>query len=241
MAKQAPESEGLRLNRFLASCGLGSRRKCEAFIAEGKVEINGAVITELATRVFPGDHVRFEGRRLTPEKEITLLMNKPKGYLCTRGDPEGRKTIYELLPHKFQSLNYVGRLDHASEGLIVLTNSGDLNVRLTHPRHQVEKEYLVVLDRTFEPGHIPKLMAGIHLAEGLAKAKSVRPVSRRRLSVVLTQGYNRQVRRMFAKLGYKVKDLERVRIGNLTAPDLSTGDFCVLNHREIQRATGEES
>ena len=176
----ASDPEGVRLNRFLASCGYGSRRKCEAFITEGRVEVNGEVAVDLATRVSPADHVRVDGKIVRPEQELTLLLNKPRGYLTTRDDPEERKTIYDLLPRKFRNLSYVGRLDQESQGLLLLTNSGSLNEALTHPRHRIEKEYLVALDRAFDPELIPRLTEGIHLAEGLARAESVRPLSRRR-------------------------------------------------------------
>ena len=236
MTRSSSPGSGVRLNRFLASCGLGSRRKCETLISEGRIEINGKVVLELATRVLPDDYVRCDGRVVRPEKEITILLNKPKGYLCTRDDPGERKTIYELLPPKFRSLSYVGRLDFETHGLLLLTNSGSLNETLTHPRHEVEKEYFVTLNRPFDPEHTKRLLEGVYLAEGLAKADSVQFSTRKRVTVVLSQGYNRQVRRMFAKLDYKVRNLERVRIGKLTAPDLSTGDFRVLNDREIRLA-----
>jgi len=229
--------QGIRLNRFLASCGFGSRRNCETLITEGRVQVNGEVITSFGVRVQPDDHVRVDGRIARPENEITILLNKPKGYLCTKHDPDGRKTIYELLPAKFGNLNYVGRLDRQSQGLILLTNSGELNQQLTHPSHQVEKEYLVGLNRAFNtPVEAPKLIEGIPLHEGLAKAKSVTSLGARRVSVILTQGYNRQIRRMFAKLEFKVKSLERVRIGSLTAPELSTGDYRVVGKRELDLA-----
>lgn len=227
----------VRLNKFLASCGVGSRRGCEAFIREGRVEINGEITLALSARVGPNDHVRFDGKLLRSQNDLTIVLNKPKGYLCTRNDPQGRKTIYELLPRKFSSLNYVGRLDLDSCGLLLLTSSGELTEQLTHPRFHVEKEYEVQLDRSFDGEKTERLLEGIHLSEGLAKAESVTFDSRRRLRVVLTQGYNRQIRRMFSKLNYKVKRLERVRIGKLTMPVLSTGDFQVLNHREIEAAS----
>jgi 23S rRNA pseudouridine2605 synthase len=236
MSRSTPPEAGVRLNRFLASCGLGSRRKCEDLIREGHIEINGRVVIDLATRVQPDDYVRFDGKVVRPENEITILLNKPKGLLCTKDDPEGRKTIYSLLPTKFRTLSYVGRLDSASYGLLLMTNSGDLNEKLTHPRHEVEKEYHVTLNRGFDPGQTDQLLEGIRLSEGLAKAESVNFFSRKRLSIVLTQGYNRQIRRMFAKLEYKVRELERIRIGSLTAPDLSTGAFRVLNARDIEAA-----
>ena len=227
----------VRLNKFLASCGIGSRRGCETFIREGRVEINGEITLDLSVRVGPNDHVRFDGKLLRSQNDLTIVLNKPKGYLCTRNDPQGRKTIYELLPRKFSSLNYVGRLDLDSCGLLLLTSSGELTEKLTHPRFHVEKEYEVQLDRSFDGEKTERLLEGIHLSEGLAKAESVSFDSRRRLRVVLTQGYNRQIRRMFSKLNYKVKRLERVRIGKLTMPILSTGDFQVLNHREIEAAS----
>ncbi len=234
MSRSSSPESGVRLNKFLASCGLGSRRKCEEFIREGRVEINGDVVLDLATKVLPDDYVRFDGRVVRAEKEITILLNKPKGYLCTADDPEGRKTIYELLPPKFRSLAYVGRLDLESHGLLLLTNSGELNETLTHPRHEVEKEYIVTINRAFEPEHTDRMLEGIRLAEGLAKADSMHFYTRKRIGLVLSQGYNRQIRRMFAKLEYKVRDLERVRIGSLTASDLSTGDFRVLNSKDLQ-------
>lgn len=228
---------GVRLNRFLASCGVASRRSSEEFIRQGRVEINGTIVTDLSARVAPGDHVRFDGKLLREQSPLTVILNKPVGYLCTRDDPEGRKTIYDLLPSKFSSLNYIGRLDFNSSGLLLLTTSGDLTERLTHPRYHVEKEYLVQLDRPLEGDATEKLLSGIHLAEGLAKAESVQFETRRRARVVLTQGYNRQIRRMFSKLGCKVKRLERVRIGQLTIPSLSTGEYRVLSPKEIELAS----
>ncbi|MCB1232552.1 MAG: rRNA pseudouridine synthase [Verrucomicrobiae bacterium] len=234
MSRSSSPESGVRLNKFLASCGLGSRRKCEELIREGRIEINGKVVLDLSTKVQPDDYVRFDGRVVRAEKEITILLNKPKGYLCTADDPEGRKTIYDLLPGKFRSLAYVGRLDLESHGLLLLTNSGELNETLTHPRHEVEKEYVVTINRAFEPEHTDRMLEGIRLAEGLAKADSMHFFTRKRIGIVLSQGYNRQIRRMFAKLDYKVRELERVRIGSFTAADLSTGDHRVLNAKEIE-------
>ncbi|MEQ1841577.1 MAG: pseudouridine synthase [Verrucomicrobiales bacterium] len=228
-----PADKGVRLNRYLASCGVSSRRACDDLIREGHVEINGKIITDLSSRVLPGDHVKFDGKIIREQSPLTLVLNKPRKFICTKDDPQGRETIFELLPKKFSALNYVGRLDYESSGLILMTSSGDLIEKLTHPRFHVEKEYAVHLDHPFDPELTPKLLEGIHLAEGLAKAESVKFETKRRLSMVLTQGYNRQIRRMFSKLGYKVKSLERVRIGQLTMPALSTGEYHILNHREI--------
>tara|TARA_R110000850_G_scaffold64695_27_gene145105 strand:- start:100 stop:819 length:720 start_codon:yes stop_codon:yes gene_type:complete len=231
------EEKGVRLNKFLASCGVSSRRGCEEFIRGGHVEVNGDIVLDLSTRVRPSDHVKFDGKLLRTQGDLSLVLNKPKGYLCTRNDPQGRKTIYELLPGKFSNLNYVGRLDLESCGLILLTSSGELTEQLTHPRFHVEKEYMVQLERPFDSELTPKLLEGIHLSEGLAKAQAVSFDSRRRVRVVLTQGYNRQIRRMFSKLGYKVRQLERVRIGQLVMPVLSTGEYHILNHKELELAS----
>ena len=231
-----PADKGVRLNRFLASCGIGSRRACDELITQGRVEINGEIVIDLSSRVLPSDHVKFDGKLLREQSPLTLVLNKPRKFICTKDDPEGRPTIYELLPKKFSKLIYVGRLDYESSGLILMTSSGELTERLTHPRFHVEKEYAVHLDRPFDPDLTHKLLEGLHFTEGLAKAESVRFDSRRRVRVVLTQGYNRQIRRMFSKLGCKVDRLERIRIGTLTMQALSTGDYQILNHREIEAA-----
>lgn len=228
--------KGIRLNKFLASCGQGSRRGCETLIKEGRVEINGQMVLDLSSRVLPDDHVKCDGKLLQEKSPLTLVLNKPIGFLCTRDDPQGRKTIYELIPRKFSFLTYVGRLDYNSSGLILMTNSGELTEHLTHPRFHVEKEYEVTLEHPFDTEQTFKLTEGIHMTEGLAKAESVKFETRRRLRMVLTQGYNRQIRRMFSKLGYKVRKLERVRIGNLKLPALSTGEYQILNHGEIELA-----
>lgn len=230
-------SEGVRLNKFLARCGLGSRRGCETFISEGRVEINGKVVTNLGARVQPGDHVKYEGKLIREDSEITLLFNKPEGFLCTKDDPQNRRTIYEVLPSKFGKLNYIGRLDYNSSGLLLLTNSGELNEKLTHPRYHVEKEYHVMLDRVFDPKLTDRLLEGFRIEEGHAKAESVEIVGRKRVNLVLTQGFNRQIRRMFNKLDYKVRKLERFRIGSLVDYDLEVGKFRVLDSRMLKAAS----
>jgi 23S rRNA pseudouridine2605 synthase len=235
-SQSSTSGEGIRLNRFLASCGLGSRRNCEQLVTAGRVEINGKTCRNLATRVLPDDSVRFDGTLLQQARETTLLLNKPKGFLCSRGDPQSRDTIYNLLPPAFHHLPHVGRLDLDSHGLILLSNSGELSEHLSHPRHKIEKEYHVTLNQAFDHDHIERLTRGIRLEEGLAVAKSVTPLSKRRVSVVLQQGYKRQIRNMFDAIGYRVKNLERIRIGNLVAPDLGEGQWKLLGPVEIKAA-----
>ena len=232
-----PPADGVRLNKFLASCGLGSRRACEELITNGHIEINGEVIIELATRVFSTDHVKYDGKLVRAAEIMTVVLNKPRGYMCTAFDPEGRPTIYELLPRTFHSLSYVGRLDFHSQGLILLTNSGELNQQLSHPSRKMEKEYAITLDRGFDRDLTPKLLEGIRLEEGVAKAERLTFESRKRLKMVLTQGMNRQIRRMFEALDYKVKQLERIRIGSYAPIDLSTGEYRIMHRKDMELVT----
>src|SRR5262245_23517822 len=223
----------MRLNRFLASAGLGSRRACETLIREGRVSINGHFVRDLATVVQPGDDVRVAGRALPRPAPLTyILLYKPKGVISTRADERDRRTIFDLVPGHFGRLFHVGRLDKESEGLILLTNDGALSHRLTHPAHQVEKEYEVVLDRAFDPQQIPRLLRGIIIEGGRARAERIRALGPTRLSVVLRQGLKRQIRLMFLKLGYEVQRLIRTRIGALTAGQLQPGQWRVLDKRE---------
>ncbi|MBL48308.1 MAG: hypothetical protein CMP28_06090 [Roseibacillus sp.] len=225
--------EGTRLNKFLASCGAGSRRACDALIQEGGVTLNGEACTNPATRVDAGDVVRLQGKRVSPRKTTTILFKKPRGYVCSKQDELGRATIYELLPPKLQHLNHVGRLDRDSEGLLVLSNDGDLANRLTHPRNKVEKEYRVTLSTPPDNRDLKKLLEGVHTPEGRAHAKSFKRLSPRRLSLILETGLKRQIREMFTTLGYQVEKLFRVRIGRLTDPDLPIGRWRHLEAHEI--------
>jgi len=233
----------LRINRYLSSCGLGSRRACEQLVLEGRVLLNGHRLTDLAARIGRDDNVHVDGELVQPEKVVVLLLNKPKKTLCTRDDPRGRETVYHLLPERFQQLAHVGRLDRDSEGLLVLTNSGDLSHKLTHPSSKVEKEYVVHLDRDFDTRDRSAFLRGIRIEEGIAKAASLKITQPRILHIVLRQGLKRQIRLMCKSKGYMVKRLERVRIGSLTAPQLPVSRWRVLSPPEIallQRNPGPE-
>ncbi len=225
----------MRINRFLAACGLGSRRSCEKIVLDGRVRVNDKPCESLATTVAPTDIVQVDGRSVTPDEPLVVLFNKPGDCVCTRHDPEGRRTIYDVLPAGFKSLHYAGRLDRDSQGLLILTNSGEVSEKLSHPRHKIEKEYLVTLDKAFSPPHElkRKLLEGLPTPEGRASAHAVRQISPRRVLVTLQQGMKRQIRHMFAALGYRVQRLERVRIGSLAAPDLRQGKWRTLGSREI--------
>ena len=232
-------SEGVRLNKYLASCGIGSRRACDELIASGRVDVNGAPCIKLATRVTETDSVRVDGKRVFPKEEIVVIFHNPRGYVCTRSDELGRDTIYSLLPASLHALHHVGRLDTDSEGMLILTNDGDLSQQLMHPSKSVEKEYLVTSNQAFENAHLDQFLAGVFTEEGKLKAKHIERISARRIKVVLDHGAKRQIRVMFEALGYQVTKLLRVRIGNLWLGDLETGRWAVLNAKEIKMLLGE--
>jgi len=224
--------EPMRINRYLSACDCGSRRSCEHFISEGRVTLNGEIITDLATKVGQNDEVTLDGEAVQPRREITIVLNKPKKYLCTKKDPEHRPTIYHLLPQEYHHLNHVGRLDADSEGLIVLTNDGELAHSLTHPRAKIEKEYIVQIDRTFDINDRKDFLEGIRIEEGLAKVTELVVDQPRILRITLQQGLKRQIRAMLEAKKYAVKRLIRLRIGSLDTPNLKPGKWKKLGSEE---------
>jgi 23S rRNA pseudouridine2605 synthase len=230
----------MRLNRFLALAGVSSRRGAEELIRSGRISVNGKVCTELATHIATEDHVRVDSKIVKAKEFVYLLLNKPAGYVTTKSDDRSRPTIYDLLPRHLPKLAHVGRLDLESEGLLLLTNDGELTVRLTHPRYKVPKEYLVTLDREFDMSESTKVKRGVYLAEGRARFDAIYKINPRQVRVVLTQGIKRQVRRVLAALGYKVKRLERTKIGTLSDSNLKPGAFRMLKRAEIATLKGEK-
>lgn len=224
----------MRLNRFLAAAGLGSRRHCDELIAAGHVTINGKVCTNFSTQPRARDHVKVDGKLVHAAPALTIMLNKPAGFVSTRKDLHARDTVFDLLPEKFSHLFTIGRLDAQTQGLLLLTNDGELTQRLTHPRFKVEKEYEVTLDRHWDPALAPKLLRGILLDGQRAKIARLRSLSPTRLRVILRQGINRQILRMFEAVGYRIKHLLRIRIGNLRLADLPCGHWRALTQQEIQ-------
>ena len=223
----------MRLNRFLAATGIASRRNADELIAAGRVTVNGKPCTDFHFQPGPSDYVKLDGKLIHRRAPLYILLNKPRGFVCTRRDPHITDTIYDLLPSKFSSLAYVGRLDAQSEGLLLLTNDGELTQRLTHPRFKIEKEYEVVLDRAASLDLAERLRRGVVLDGKCARAKGVQQISPTHLRIVLEQGINRQIRRMLKCFGFHAKMLSRIRMGNLRLGDLPRGHWRMLTKREI--------
>ncbi len=228
----------MRLNRFLASAGLGSRRSVEALILQERVRINGRIVTDLATQVLPTDAVKVGSRLLKAERPLHAVLHKPRGYICTADDPAERTIIFSLLPPDWPRVHHVGRLDKESEGLLILTNDGDLTNHLTHPRHEVEKEYEVLLDKTFDLADRAKLMQGFRILPGYARCEHVEVLRPNHLRLVLRQGLNRQIRLMLFELGYEVERLVRVRIGSIRIQSLPPGEWRLLTQKEVESLRG---
>jgi len=233
----------VRLQKILSGAGVASRRAGEALIVEGRVSVNGEVVRELGSKADPDrDDIRVDGRRVKAAgKRWYLLLNKPRGYVCTRSDPEGRPTIMALLgPIAAREYLYpVGRLDFDSEGLLLVTNDGDLAARLTHPRHGVEREYEARVRGVPDAGALARLARGVTIEgrrTGPAEVALVREVPGRDqaiVSVVVREGRNRQVRRMCEAIGHPVVRLKRVRIGPLADATLAPGEVRELAPREV--------
>lgn len=231
--------QGERLQKVLASAGVGSRRHCEELILAGRVEVGGEVVTELGTKVDPGrEQIRVDGIRLPRPGRVYYALNKPAGVVCTSRDPSGRPRAIDLIPGRPERLFTVGRLDLFSEGLILLTNDGELANRLTHPRYGVRKTYRVLVAGHPTREVVSSLRRGMHLAEGFASACAVRIKRRDKkstvLEIVLDEGRNREIRRLLARVGHKVLRLVRIGIGPLRLGNLAAGEYRRLGREEVR-------
>ena len=232
------ERKGDRLQKVLAAAGLGSRRDCEELIVSGRVEINGETVTELGTRVEPlTQEIRVDGVSLPRPRRVHYMLNKPAGVVCTNDDPSGRIRAIDLI-RSDERLFTVGRLDRSSEGLILITNDGELANQLTHPRFGVEKRYLVRVVGSPNPVIFEKLRRGIRLAEGIARVSDIRVRKRTSrftdLEIVLQEGRNREIRRILARIGHKVVRLKRIAIGPLRLGELPIGESRTLGRDEVR-------
>ncbi len=228
----------MRIQKFLSRAGVASRRKAEAMVLDGRVRLNGTVLTELGTTVDPTvDRVEVDGTpvRLRPARWIRF--HKPAGVLCTAEDTHGRRTIYDVLPDEHRELRYVGRLDLETEGLLLLTNDGDVANWLQHPRYQVEREYEVRVQGVPSKKDIARLRAGVMLEDGLARPVRLEVSAPTEefgnLTLVMTEGRKREVRRLMYAVGFPVVTLRRVRFGPVKLGNLPSGKWEALSSHDI--------
>jgi len=232
-----------RLQKILASAGLGSRRECEELILQGRVRVNRKRVDQLPVLVDPGtDTIQVDGRAIRLERKVYYLLNKPKGVLCTQRDPAGRRRAVDLLADVPERVYPVGRLDADSQGMVLLTNDGELAAGLTHPRYGVPKTYRARVKGRMSGEVLEKLRQGIWLSEGKTQPARVSLTYRSRdhsvLDITLREGRNRQVRRMLAKLGHPVRELTRIRIGRLNLRGLGVGRYRPLRPAEVKELQG---
>lgn len=233
---QRPQSSEIRLNRFIANAGICSRREADKLIAGGEIKINNKVVTELGTKVNPGDTVKYKGKMIRPEQYVYVLLNKPKDFITTTNDPENRKTVMQLVSNACEERIYpVGRLDRNTTGLLLFTNDGDLAKKLSHPSGNVKKIYQVDLDKPITEEDFLKIKEGVVLEDGLAQVDDIEIISPDSsiLGVEIHIGRNRIVRRIFEHLGYDVIRLDRVMFAGLTKRDLSRGKWRHLKPKEV--------
>jgi 23S rRNA pseudouridine2605 synthase len=226
-----------RLNKILAHAGIGSRRRCDELIAAGRVSVEGRAVRELGAKVEPAQDIRVDDQPIRAESRVYWLVNKPRGYLCTNHDPSGRPLAVDLVPKVQERVYTVGRLDEESEGLLLLTNDGDLANHLMHPRFGVDKTYLVQVAGSPSHDDMGRLLKGVWLSDGHVRARHVKKLRKQGEStwveIVLCEGKNREIRRMLAKLGHKVMRLKRLAIGPVRIGHLRTGKARRLSPREL--------
>ena len=231
-----------RLNKFIASSGICSRRKADELIEAGKVAVNGKIITELGFQIGPKDKVVVEGKLIKPLKNEYYRFYKPAGYITTSEDEKGRKTIYDVIPPELKKLKPVGRLDKESTGLIIMTTDGELINEMTHPSIKVPKTYLVQINGKLSPEEGEKMYNGLEIETDTGEKKvayaQVLPIElgnkSSTLQVVLYQGINRQIRKMFAVLGYEVISLKRVQHGTITLEGLKKGQIKPMKPKQVK-------
>ena len=235
------DNEGIRLQKLLAQAGFGSRRKCEEIITDGRVEIDGELITELGTRVDPKrQEVRVDGSRVRVNpNHVTLALNKPKRVLSAMEDPKGRYTLRDIVGDKYERIFHMGRLDYDSEGLILMTNDGELSQHVMHPKYEVEKTYIATLEGRISGQVCRRLVTtGVQLDDGWIKLDRCAILDASRdntlVKVVLHSGKNRIVRRIFGSIGFPVRRLVRTQIGPIKLGDLKSGSYRVLSQTEVR-------
>lgn len=234
--KKQAEQPKMPLNKYVAHCGVASRREAAELIKYGKIKVNGKVVTEPGYKVQEGDKVNFGAKRITPQKNLVyVLLNKPKDYLTTTDDPQKRKTVMELVKGVEDVRLYpVGRLDRNTTGLLLLTNDGELAQKLSHPKYNIKKVYQVTLDKPLTKEHFEEIMKGLKLEDGSVKVDAMSYLAaKNELGLEIHSGRNRIVRRIFEHLGYNVDKLDRVMYAGLTKKNIPRGKWRMLSEKEV--------
>ncbi|MFP4046697.1 MAG: pseudouridine synthase [Bacteroidota bacterium] len=233
------KDEKIRLNKFIANSGICSRREADDLIKNGLITVNGEKVTELGAKVNPGDDVRYKNQKLKSEKPVYILLNKPKDVVTTLSDEKDRRTVIDIVKNACPQRVYpVGRLDRNTTGVLLLTNDGELAKRLTHPKYKKRKIYHVVLDKPVVKRDMDEMVKGIELEDGVIAADTVNypeEEDKTQVGIEIHSGQNRVVRRIFEKLGYKVKKLDRVYFAGLTKKNLQRGKWRFLTEKEINK------
>ena len=235
--------EEIRLQKYLANLGIASRRKCEEYIIEGKVQVNNKTITTLGTKINPDiDEILFDGKKVKNEKKLVyILLNKPIGYVTTVKDQFGRQTVLDLLKDVKEKVLPVGRLDMYTSGALILTNDGDFIYKVTHPKHQIKKTYTVTLKGVAKQNEIDMLKNGVEIEDYITKPAEVKILKIdkekqiTRLEITIHEGKNRQVRKMCEAINQKVLALHRSKIGNLEVKNLKIGNYRYLKKEELNK------
>ena len=223
-----------RLQKIISQAGIASRRHAEELIVAGKVKVNGEIVRVLGTKVDPlNDKIQVNGKNIKAQKLTYLILNKPKRYLTTRDDPGHRRTVFDLIPPSLKTVIWpVGRLDFNTEGLLIMTNDGELTQMLAHPSKEHEKEYEVVIDKELSGGRIEKLKSGM-IIDGKKTAPAKVRANGTTVYITIHEGINRQVRKMFGALGYTIRNLRRIRVGKVTLGDVQLGQHIFVERKDI--------
>jgi len=230
----------MRLHKFLAVCGVASRRSAEKLVAAGRVSVNGNVVSNFRRGVDPEtDDIRLDGKRVEPQSKVYIMLNKPRGYLTTMYDPHGRRTISELVADVPQRVFPVGRLDKDTEGLLLMTNDGEVTYRLTHPKFEIKKTYEAVVSGTVTDDSLEKLRTGVQLSDGVTSPAEVRVLLRQgnstSIEICITEGKKRQIRRMCSAVGHEVVELKRIATAGVLLRDVAPAKWRYLTREEISQ------
>ena len=225
----------MRLNKFISLCGFASRRAADELIKEQKVSVNGEIVQDLGRQVQESDLVEIEGKKLSlPQKTTVIAFHKPAGCVCTCKDPQKRQTVYDFLPPGYKGLKYIGRLDLQSRGLLLFTDEGELAHRLTLPKYKILRHYLVWTDSPVKKSDAEQLIEGIDLEDGIKGFAEAVFFEEGCIELVLSEGKNREIRKMMAAIGYEIEDLQRIAYADIDLGDLASGDYRELSDKEVQ-------